>query len=1624
MKVNDIYLAFLSAFDSTDKDFGSFFSDFQSYSASLQSDIERSLTEIVNLTGSVLPTYENISAAQYYAEYGSHQVQLRINGSGINKLFGGDITTGIVSVSSITVDYPSEAVHLSVSGSGIFTNLDTGAISGSFNSFQFTTPWINVIASGSISVASSSVTSPLDVFGHLQNLSISYPKDSVLLSLVGEINYYQDALGKINYSGDVNEISLGNDKADLTIKGDLSCTFDEKNGLNLSGNNLTTGIISVSSIAVNYPSQSLHLAFSGLGSGLSANMDTGAISGTFHSFHFTTPWLDVIASGSISVAGSSVLSSVNVVGALDALSITYPDEKFLLSILGDINYTQDASGQFHYDGGATEIRISKDGADLAIKGDFSCAFDEQHGLGLSGSVHEIDVQLGDVLIECIGDIRFGAKGVESASIHDLSILVNGTHYDASTINLKDLLVDWVGNDMIYVDQNGDWCINDAKIPLFSETIDYLLEKINPTPPTVITFSPSDSASGVAVGSDIVLTFSEAIQAGTGAIEIHSGSVTGALVAHYDVSTSHNLTIVGNTLTINPTENLAKSTHYFVTFADGSVKDMAGNCFAGTTTYDFTTAAGNTGVSIDFNGTPVGMPSKYEGFVDFVLDPAKLTGPGYLASFFVVNSYGATENISLFDVNNDTLPDTLTDNWTDSSGIARTMSASITWYSADIFVVHVTAGATTSSYDHWGRIAYDAQSNAVGMYTLTINPVFTLTPDAVPADALIATFTIPEKPGTWSLLDSDLNGVVDRMTRVQTYIDVNNVSQTSTNEYSLTWSDSTHWTARLTTVDLGVGPIFDNQGRPTTIPFYTHTATGPDVLHELPLVWQSKGADNVVATASLTNALSVKLLDTNGDNLPDQAIFTSLSLANSVEGGPLYTTIVNFTDWSSLKSTNTHLSAELQTSTDPSLMFTGTIKGTSSNPTTLAMPSYFMGSSGNVTDTTPPTIATFSPADGTSSVAVNRDIVLTFSEAIQKGTGIIAIHSSSATGAILASYDVVTSPNLTIAGNTLTINPTADLAHGTHFFVTISDGSVKDLAGNAYAGLSTYDFTTNSNGGMITTDFGGDDFGFSVAKLSDGKILVVGMSNGDFALASYNTDGSLDTTFSGDGKVTTDFLGNGFGFNIKVQDNGKLLVAGDNNDSLLLARYNRDGSLDTSFGTGGGVVLSSGGAGSVVEQSDGKILVAGATFISNSDFILARVNPDGGVDTSFGIGGKVTTDFGHDDQGASVAVQSDGRIVVTGMTWFGNNNCDFALACYTINGSLDANFGTGGKVTTDFGGTDESYRMTLQTDGKIIMAGGCNGDFAIARYNSDGNLDATFGGDGKVTTDFGGNDLGMGVTVQSDGKILVAGYAYAQEYEIMHRQSDGTFLVDNCNSDFAIARYNADGTLDGTFGVNGKVITDIGGTDFATDVTLQSDGKIVVSGYSNGDFALARYNTDGSLDTSFSGVSDTIAPTVITFSPSDAATGVAVGSNIVLTFSEAIQKGSGAIEIRSGTSDGALIAHYELATSPNLTIAGNTLTINPTADLASGTHYFVTFGNGNFTDFSGNPSTGTNTYDFTTDALPLHHNLTGSATFWKTGAPITGVTSSLTTALAVTGAQQPVEFRNIQLSADGTRTIEL
>ena len=276
-----------------------------------------------------------------------------------------------------------------------------------------------------------------------------------------------------------------------------------------------------------------------------------------------------------------------------------------------------------------------------------------------------------------------------------------------------------------------------------------------------------------------------------------------------------------------------------------------------------------------------------------------------------------------------------------------------------------------------------------------------------------------------------------------------------------------------------------------------------------------------------------------------------------------------------------------------------------------------------------------------------------------------------------------------------------------------------------------------------------------------------------------------------GRVTTNFGGDDFALGLAIQADDKIVVAGES-DTLIsadvaLARYNADGTLDISFGTGGKVISDFGGtcdfATSVAIQANGKIVVAGssgATCEGPFDFGLARYNTDGTPDITFGTGGKVTTDFGGTfDLALDVAIQADSKIVAAGFT-DASGTRDFALARYNANGSLDVNFGPGGRVTTNFGGTrDQANGLAIQADDKIVAAGVSNAsgarDFALARYNTDGTLDISFGTGGRVTTDFGGGDGGNAVAFEPKGKIVVAGSSNASS----------TF-------DFALARYSAGG----------------------------------------------------------------------------------------------------------------------------------------------------------------------------------------------------------------------------------------
>lgn len=287
-----------------------------------------------------------------------------------------------------------------------------------------------------------------------------------------------------------------------------------------------------------------------------------------------------------------------------------------------------------------------------------------------------------------------------------------------------------------------------------------------------------------------------------------------------------------------------------------------------------------------------------------------------------------------------------------------------------------------------------------------------------------------------------------------------------------------------------------------------------------------------------------------------------------------------------------------------------------------------------------------------------------------------------------------------------------------------------------------------------------------------------------------------------------------------------------------------GALDNTFSNDGKVVTGNpfdDDASDVTVQTDGKIVVVGRVNSSGSggaafDFLLLRYNADGTLDTTFDTDGIVTTDFGTIDTATAVAIQADGKIVVAGISDpVGAVASDFAVARYNPNGSLDTTFDTDGKVTTDFNALiDNPSGVAIQSDGKIVVGGSvviAGIDFGLVRYNTNGSLDTTFSGDGKFILDAGGNNDCTDIKLQSDGKIIGVGVSL---------------------SDYGVYRVNANGTADTTFSGDGIATADFSALDQAAAVEIQSDGKIVAAGNSDGTLtaSMARFTTTGALDTTF------------------------------------------------------------------------------------------------------------------------------------------------------------------------------
>ena len=347
-------------------------------------------------------------------------------------------------------------------------------------------------------------------------------------------------------------------------------------------------------------------------------------------------------------------------------------------------------------------------------------------------------------------------------------------------------------------------------------------------------------------------------------------------------------------------------------------------------------------------------------------------------------------------------------------------------------------------------------------------------------------------------------------------------------------------------------------------------------------------------------------------------------------------------------------------------------------------------------------------------------------------------------------------------------------------------------------------------------------------------------------------GAPDPTFGDHGKVLTGLGATSYdsAHAVAIQADGKIVAAGVKTGrgigDFALVRYTNSGNLDSSFGIGGKVATDLGstdeGASAVAVLGNGTIVVAGS---SAGNFALVRYLSSGRLDASFGAGGEVLTNIGGRDGALALAIQRDGRIVAAGYRYLAaKGRGDFALVRYTRSGKLDRSFGTAGKVVTVLGARSEAHAVVVQPDGKIVAAGWSyarrNHDFALVRYTGSGKLDTSFGIEGKVVTDLGGHDDGANaVVIQANGKIVAVGGSDANRNHI---------------DDFALVRYTTAGRVDGSFGQGGKALTDFG-DGWANAVAVQQHGEIVAAGFSgdpsiNSDFALVRYTKEGRLDSSF------------------------------------------------------------------------------------------------------------------------------------------------------------------------------
>jgi uncharacterized delta-60 repeat protein len=455
------------------------------------------------------------------------------------------------------------------------------------------------------------------------------------------------------------------------------------------------------------------------------------------------------------------------------------------------------------------------------------------------------------------------------------------------------------------------------------------------------------------------------------------------------------------------------------------------------------------------------------------------------------------------------------------------------------------------------------------------------------------------------------------------------------------------------------------------------------------------------------------------------------------------------------------------------------------------------------------------------------------------------------------------------------------------------------------------------------------------KINLGISLVIVTS----VLRTLSAPGGLDPSFSGDGKLTASITVNNFGSDrarkVMAQPDGKIVVVGESDGRIALLRYQTNGVLDSAFGTGGVVVTPLGPndfvyIGGAALLSDGRIVVGGEVSLETNptpDLIVTRYLADGQLDSTFGSGGVLIRDLGYSEGVRDMTVQSDGHILLAahGVDW-NLNEYHFMVVRLLTNGNPDLTFDTDGIAETAFPNLTAPTvdAIVLQPDGKVVVTGYATDAsvtrLVLARFGSSGLLDTTFGTNGLMNVSATNTSFyGESIALQADGKILVAGNASQDfsNYQLVSRfltnglfdptfnggtpallpetggaevavASNGDIYVcGNRANDFALMRYTPSGSLDSTFGVGGVVQTTFSSfNDGAASLAIQADGKVLVAGSAftmspTFTMALSRYLTDGVAAPVAPALTITTLPAAVQLSWPTNATGYLLETNSAL-----------------------------------------------------------------------------------------------------------------------------------------------